>query len=270
MRTFIIFFVMFGMAVSLQAQEATYRYEKGKEYKYLIEQTGLQIQEVQGQSSTSNSEITISAILTVLDKLENGNQRMQMLVENALAISEGQGQTQTLGSEAAGKSVIFELDPAGDIADVDTAIMELEPQTRGIVMASTNIFPTIDVSKLSVGNTWETTKLDTAGTEEAQVITETERTYKVKAEKEINGHKCYEISVTSEADIDGKQIYGDQEIMVSGTREGKTKIYYGIEEGIIVKIEADINTDQTLMVTANNMRVAITGNQTIKVELVSP
>ncbi|MDT8323890.1 MAG: hypothetical protein RRA94_07270, partial [Bacteroidota bacterium] len=225
MRNVIILFAIVAMALPAQAQDALYGYEKGTEYKYLIEQTGLQIQEAQGQSRTSNREITISSVLTVEEKLDGGHQKMKMLVENALAIIEGPQQTQTLGPEAAGKSVIFELDAQGDIVDVDSSVMELEPETRGIVMASTNIFPTFDAGKLSVGSEWESTEIDTAGDGgETEIITETERTYTVKGEKEINGHKCFEIHIASEADIEGKQVMGEQEIMVSGTREGMTKV----------------------------------------------
>jgi hypothetical protein len=270
MRNVIFLFALLVLALPAQAQDALYGYEKGTEYKYLIEQTGLQIQEFQGQSRTSNREITISSILTVEEKLDAGHQKMKMLVENALAIIEGAEQTQTLGPEAAGKYVIFELDAEGDIVDVDSSVMDLEPETRGIVMASTNIFPSFDASELTVGNEWESTEIDTAGDGETEIITETERTYNVKGEKEINGHNCLEIHIASEADIEGKQVMGEQEIMVSGTREGTTKVFYSPEERILVKIEADINTDQTLLLTANNMRVAITGNQSVKVELVSP
>ena len=102
MRHFIFLIVCIAMTAPAFAQDALYGYEEGTEYKYLIEQTGLTIQEYQGQSRTSNSEITISSVLTVMEKLDAGHQRMQMLIDNALAISEGGDQTETFGPEAAG------------------------------------------------------------------------------------------------------------------------------------------------------------------------
>ena len=270
MRMFMSLLLLLAVAMPALAQDATYRYEAGKEYKYLIEETGLQIQEFQGQSRTSNTETTISTVLTVEEALENGHLKLKSLVENALIIAEGPEQTQTLGDEASGKSVIFEIDERGDIVDVDSSVKELERIARSVVMGTMRIFPALDKEKLTLGNEWEVEEADTSGSGESQIITESESIYKVKREKEINGHACLEIVIETEADFEGKRVAGDQEMMISGTQESKTKLYYSPSEGIVVQIESDTNSDQTLMLTMNNMRVPITGNQTVKVTLVSP
>jgi hypothetical protein len=65
----------------VNAQEAAYRFEKGKEYKYLIEQTNLTLQEIPGQTVTTSTEVTMNVVYTLLEVLENGNLKMQATIE---------------------------------------------------------------------------------------------------------------------------------------------------------------------------------------------
>ncbi|MCB2203949.1 hypothetical protein KQI65_04315 [bacterium] len=270
MRNLIYLFVLLVLALPVRAQDAIFRYEEGVEYKYLIEQSGLTIQEVQGRSITGTNETTISSILTVVEKLDGGDLRLNMLIESALAISEGPETTETSGTESAGKSVTFTLDADGHVSDVDTSIRALAPKTQTLLMLQLNIFARLDPEQLHAGGEWERNESDTTSSEEGtEIITETEKTYTVKAEKDINGHNSLEIIVETAQDIDGK-IVQNAEIMVSGKREGKGKYYYSADEGLVTKIDAELNLDQTLMVTANNMRIPITSTQSMKIELVSP
>lgn len=260
-------FLTVGLA---NAQEAAYRFEKGKEYKYLIEQSNLTLQEVPGQTITTSTEVTMSVVYTLVDVLENGNLKMQATIENALAINEGPNGTQTIGADMAGKSVIFEMSPNGPVVDVDSSIRKIESEGVMLLGGATSIFPRLDASKISEGSTWNTSEVDTSGSEESGwTFEETQRNYEIKGKKTVSGLDCFEVFLTSEAERDGKMIRGDQEMSISGTRNGKGTIMYSKEAGVIASFVAEMNMDQVVVIPANNMRVPITATQNIKIELVN-
>ncbi len=270
MKHFLTLLLCSVMVVSIaHAQDAAYRFEKGKEYKYLIEQTNLQLQEVPGQTITINSEATISAVFTLLEVLDNGNLKMQATIESALMINEGPNGSQTIGTDMAGKSVIFEMTNAGKTVDIDSSIRQIDSEGTVLLIGATGIFPRLDAANLTDGNSWTSSEIDTSGSGEGIIIEETNREYAIKGKKAVNGIDCYEISLNSEAERDGKMIRGDNEMMVQGTREGAGTIMYGFGEGILVNFEAEMNMDQTIVVSAQNMRIPITGTQNIKIELIT-
>ncbi|MFA6234724.1 MAG: hypothetical protein WC824_11140, partial [Bacteroidota bacterium] len=245
------------------AQDAAYRYEKGKEYKYLIEETSLTMQEMPGQTISINNETTISAVYTVLENLENGNLKLQGTILNALVISENPNETKTLGNDMIGKSVVFEMEPRGEVVDIDSSIRKIDSEGVGILISATNIFPKLDASNLKVGGSWSTNESDTTGEGDNGIIEETERNYQVKGEKTVDGVDCLEIETTSDSNIEGKMVRGDQEMMITGSRKGKGTIMYGVKEGILVGVAAEINVDQVIVLPANNMRIPITATRNI-------
>lgn len=267
MRTTITAIVLLLVAAGLSAQEATYRYEQGKEYTYLVEGSSMQIQEVQGQSITVTSETTISGVLTSQEALENGHQRMQLLVNNALIIRETPQGSQTLGAEVGGKSIQFEIDHKGDVVDVDSSLKDYDDESIGILRGMLNFFPTIEKDQLSEGSEWEANGVDTSGSGESKTVIEYERFYAVTGQKETEGVQCYEVTITTESDMDGKLVRGDNEMMITGNIEVKAKAYLAVESGVLVSLEADINTDQVIMIPSNNMRIPITENRTRKITL---
>lgn len=258
--------VVIAMTATMSAQDATYRYKDGKEYKYLIEETGLTIQEVPGRTDNINTESTITSVLTLLEKLDNGHQRLQMTIESALVISENPRETNTFGGDAAGKSVSYEIDNTGDLVDVDTTIRDMDNESRSILMGAANVLPSFDAARID-DEEWTVEEVDTTGEGESQIIRESETTYQVKGMKEVNGYNCHEISIETETESDGKLVRGDQEMMLSGTQEGKGTVYYSAEKGLLIKMEFEVNGDQTIMFPSNNMRIPVTSNQVAKVEL---
>ena len=258
--------VVIAMTATMSAQDATYRYEDGKEYKYLIEETGLTIQEVPGRTVNINTESTITSVLTLLEKLDNGHQRLKMTIESALVISENPRETNTFGGDAAGKSVSYEIDNTGDLVDVDTTIRDMDNESRSILMGAANVLPSFDAARID-DEEWTVEEVDTTGEGESQIIRESETTYQVKGMKEVNGYNCHEISIETETESDGKLVRGDQEMMLSGTQEGKGTVYYSAEKGLLIKMEFEVNGDQTIMFPSNNMRIPVTSNQVAKVEL---
>ena len=110
--------------------------------------------------------------------------------------------------------------------------------------------------------------MDTIGDGDSYQITELERECSITGRKEVRGFDCYEITIVTEADIDGKRVQGDNEMMISGTKEVKATAYYAVKEGILVSLEAEVNGDTVLLISANNMRIPITSNQVLKITLV--
>ncbi|MBN1449226.1 MAG: hypothetical protein JXA28_14965 [Bacteroidetes bacterium] len=267
MRTTTMILLVFAIAATTSAQQPTHQFEEGKDYTYLIEQTGMQIQEMQGQTINVSSESTITLKLTLLEKLENGHQRMRLTIDNALVISENPEQTRTLGANAAGKSIDYEINLVGEVVDVDSSLRTMDEETQQILGGVISILPTFKAESVSENAEWTESELDTTRRGEGRILTETETQYTVKGRKEINGFDCFEIHITVESESDGKLVNGQQEMMITGTQEGKGSIAYDPEKRLVVKMELEINGDQTIMFPANNMRIPITSNQVVKVEL---
>lgn len=253
----------------LQAQEAAYRFAQDKAFTYTIEQTNMTLQEAPGQTSTFNSELTMRVSYTLLETLANGNLKLQVTIDNALAINEGPNGTQTLGADMAGKSVVFEMNGSGEVVDIDSSIRAIESEGAGLLAAAAQIFPRLDAAKIRDGGNWEVTEKDTSGNEARGFIyEETEREYSIAGKKTVAGFECIEIALKSESESDGKMVNGEQELTVTGKRNGTATIMYAPEAGIITSFEAELNTDQVIMLPAQNMRVPITATQNVKILLV--
>ena len=252
------------------AQDKVYRYEKGKDYKYLLEETNMTIQEVQGQSMTSNTESTVSSVISIKDVNEAGNMTATVTIENALILVENDNGTQSYGNDFTGKFISYTFDHLGDVVDVDTNTTKLlEGPAASTLSRMSDLLPKLDASKLSVGSSWNTSKVDTSAQGENSTIVETETKYSVLGKKQVKGFDCLEISITVESEINGTMVRGDQEMSISGTREMKGTIHYAVAEGVLVAMNADTTSDQVVVLAAMNMRVPITSTSNLKVELVT-
>ena len=250
------------------AQDAAYRFEPGKAYKYIIEQTNLQLQEMPGQTVSINSELTMGVTYTLLETLENGNLKLQATIDNALMINESPQGTQTIGADMAGKSVIFEMKTNGATVDIDSAIRNIDSEGVGLLVGATSVFPRLDAAKIAAGGSWSVEDADTTGEGEGIIVEETTRNYSIKGKKTVEGHECLEIALESESEREGKMIRGDQELIVTGSRNGTATMMYAAEKGLLVAFDAEMSMDQTIVIPSNNMRIPITGSQNIKVEYI--
>lgn len=251
-----------------QAQDKLYRYEKGKDYRYILEETGMTIQEVQGQSMTSNNESMVSTVISITDVLENGNMAATAKIENALIVIEANNNTQTLGNDFAGKSVNYVFDPMGDVVDVDTnSTKSLDGPAANILQRITDLLPKLDLAQLTEGGSWTRTRQDTSGRGDAKTYVTTNSSFKVTGKKKVGNYECLMIATESEAKVEGTMIRGDQEMNINGTQEAKGTIYYAPAEGLLVEINMETTSDQVIVVSSMNMRVPVTSNATMKLEL---
>ena len=259
-------FLTVGLA---HAQDAAYRFEPGKAYKYIVEQTNMQLQEAQGQSMTVNSELTMGVTYTLLETLENGNLKMQATIDNAIMINESEQGTQSIGADMAGKSVIFELKSNGQMVEIDSSIREIDSEGVMLLVGAAGVFPRLDAAKIAAGGSWTVEDADTTGEGEGIIVEETTRNYEVKGRKDVEGYDCAEVLLESESEREGRMIRGDQDLIVNGTRNGKATMMYASKEGLLVRFDAETSMDQTIVIPSNNnMRLQITGTQNIKVEYV--
>jgi hypothetical protein len=258
------------MASAAQAQERVYRYEKGKEYKYILEETTMTLQEVQGQTMTSNIEALISNILSIEDVDAQGNITATTKIDNALVIIESGDNTQTLGGDLAGKSVSYTFDHLGKVLSVDTALLrEMDNQAAQYLKQTTSTLPKLNAEKLSVGSSWKTSRIDTSGQGESRMITKTNSSYSVKGKKKVKSFECLEIAVESKSDISGKMVRGDQEMTIKGDRNSKGFIYYAPAQGLLVEVSTETTGDQVIVLSGMNMRIPVSTSATSKLELAS-
>lgn len=248
------------------AQDAAYRFEEGKEYTYLIEETNLTIQEVQGQTMTQNTESIIRATYKLLELLENGNLRMQAKIDNAMVIVESPSETKTIGGDMTGKTVDFEIQSDGKLADIDESIREIEGDGIMVLIAATNIFPELESKNLKEGGEWKTSKIDT--TAGGSITNDQSFEYTVKGRKDVNGVDCLEIAMKTSAKQKGTISRGDQDMSLTGSQDGTATILYSNDLGVTVGYESDVTVDQTIVIHGNNMRVPVTATKSLKIELV--
>lgn len=249
------------------AQQHIFRYEVGKDYTYVLEETNMSIQEVQGQSMTQNSESTVSATIKLSGIADNGDMSMNVKINNALVIVEANNQTQTLGSDFGGKALNLVVDQKGNVVDVDTTNADEAGQAGSLIVQIGEMLPNLTKGTLEVGQSWNSHDVDTSGSGDNLMLVETERKYTVKGKKEMKGFDCLEIGVTVDAEIEGTRVNGDNELQIKGTREGKGTLYYAPAEGLFVAMNMEVTTDQVITVMGMNMRVPVTGSSTVTFEL---
>ena len=255
------------------AQDAAYRFKPGRQYNYLLEEASTSIQEIQGRVMTSSSEKTLSLTLEVNKVLDDGNMDMTMTANSALIINESPQGTQTSGEKLAGNSVDFTLSDDGEVVAVDTAKLEqqdLDELGQSLLISFANsVFPRLKAENLEVGGSWERVESDTTFRGGGEIFKETESEYTVDRKEELNGFDCLVIKVEANVDIEGSMVQGGQDIQIIGGMEAEGEIYYAPEEGILVKFETEIVGDQTLVVSSANMRIPISSNSTLTIELLT-
>ncbi len=131
---------------------------------------------------------------------------------------------------------------------------------------ATDIFPTLDPTKLAVGENWSTTDSDTTH-RSGEIITNTEKEFNAVGTKSVDGMECLEIEVKTSSEVEGKMVNGEQELMLTGSSDGKGTILYALKEGILVSHVSEHTMDQTIVFPANNMRIPITSTMNIKIGL---
>ena len=263
MRISLTLTFLVALLVPLHAQEAMYRMEAGKEYRYYLESSSSQIQEYMGQVMNGSQEVNIAAKIKVDEVLEDGSMKLTVTCESAMINSESPQGSESLGSDWGGKFVKLVLTSKGEVSDVDTTIAEADADAARTLIQLVTMFPTLDRDKLSVGNSWEKSKVDTAGSEENQILTESDSKFSIKNMAEMQGKNCYKIEVKTEADISGKLAQGN----LVGTRESDGVIYYSGDDGLLVKLEAEVSTDQTLSLSDGNTRIPMSTSVTVSLEL---
>jgi hypothetical protein len=269
MKHAILLCALFVLAGAVHAQEAIFRYEKGKEYKYLLESSETQIQEVQGQTMNMSSETTVSATYKVDEVFPDATRKGTWTIEKAMLSQESSdGNSRTMGKEMAGATLVYTMDLKGDVADVDTVASKADGPAAGVLMMLANILPGLDVTKMKVGEKWSSVKTDTAGEggSDNYTIQKRKNDFEVIATKDVKGRNCLSINVVGTSEIEGKMSRGDQDITITGEGSSKGTILYDAKDGILAQMNIEVTQDRTAVV-GGNMRIPISSSTTISMEL---
>lgn len=258
-------------SLQLHAQDAIYKLEKGKAYKYLTEMTVAINQEVMGQTMNISVDGTLTNTLTVTDVLPNGNYQVNNGIESALITVEMPQGTQTIGNDLVGKIFKSELTPSGVVVSKDTLPKDINPQNAQIMHRVYETLPDISGAKgqkLAVGTSWSVTKSDTVEAR-GKMIRDSKAKYTVAEVTKLNEYDCVKINVEESTESNGTMSQQGMELTVSGSGSSKGVYYFAQNEGIFLKGEIEQNEEQTIMVPSQgNMRIPVTQATTMKIELV--
>jgi len=267
LTTTIVVFLFLSAAGT--AQDAVYRYEKGKEYKYFAEMKSEMIQEHMGQTVNVTIEGTSSFAVLVDNILENGDMHVTQVIDNALLIIESPQDTKTFGSDLAGKTFGFTMKNNGEIVEKDSIEESGKSESKDIVRQLQGMFEKFEAGKLIVGSEWEAVRIDTSGTgEEDEIIAEKTTLYKVVGTETKMDRECLHIALVTESELEGTMVRGGQEFLLIGEQKIKGTIYYDQKEGIILESSEEQSSESTISDPGGSMKVLLTAITTSKLEFI--
>lgn len=270
MKRMYLFIALLTISASfLTAQQGVYRYKVGQPYKYISESRNDMIQDMAGQTFTITIEGTGSMTFTVSSIDENGAMKATTMIENVLVMIESPQETKTFGNELAGKSFGFTLQSNGKVMDRDEAWKSLPAEQSQTISQMLQIFPLLDPSKLSIGESWESNTIDTTKGEGMELVANTTTKFNVKGKKTVKERVCLEILFDGKTKSSGNMTRMGQDFIISGEQDAKGVLFYDAEDGIMVELNTDNSGDQAITSPTNTMmKFNITTSSNSKVEYV--
>jgi len=251
------------------AQNGAYRFQPDKTYKYLCENKSTIIQEAMGQSATLSVEGTVGTVYRLDSRLANGDMHVFSTVENAIAIVESPDGMKTFGADLTGKQIGFTMRSDGEMLDHDSITFKVENESEGLLSQISQIFPQLNVEKISNHEGWEVKSIDTSDlSEDNLILTTSTSKFEVKGMKSTKNRECVEIALHKESEIEGHIVRGGDDLNLTGTQTSDGTILYDAAQGILFEMTLEQTGDQTIAKSGSSMKMTMTSSGSTKVEYI--
>ncbi len=256
-KTFVLFIALIMMSVlvtDIQAQETfklTYKFEKGKNYRYKEMTDGKIKQEMMGREikMTSGSETVNKFEVDNIDK--SGNITLIFSAETATMTSKTpMADTTLVLTELIGKRSKLMLSPVGKIQTretIDTVVFR--SRMAGSAQRDIIKFPVFSDQALKIGDSWKSIFVDTVEQMGGKIVMTTEVGYKLAGKEKKLEKDCLRIEFSGNISTEGKASMQGIDLYIEGSGKTNGLIYFDHKAGLLVSEEADSDTETTMATT---------------------
>jgi hypothetical protein len=247
----------------LTAQDALsleYKFPKGKIYRYRTVTNNSMANEMKGFSTTTNSSSNSVAKFTVEGITPNHSFVLLASIDSFLTLVNGQPAAGP-SADIVGKRTRLTVSKQGEIERreiIDSISVNGFDMNK---MQFTGILPLLPEKKISAGNKWSTTKIDTMVFFGIAMINKTTTDYTVTGTEKRNGRSCITINSTAVVSMSGSGQAQGVEATASGTTNSSGVYYFDAAAGLLIADESTTNgTTSITMQNGMSISMTMTGN----------
>jgi hypothetical protein len=266
-QSFLIFAV-FVLAVVSRAQEAVYRYETGKEYRYKFTFTEAQVQEMSGEAISSSRQATVFATYRVAEVLANGARKGTWTLDTAKVTEvSDDGEPRVTDKEMAGSILACTMDIKGKVAEIDSPACMAHGIAADLLVSVANSLPGLDVTKMKAGEKWalDTTSATGDGTPTNTMTQKQKSEYDVRGMEDSAGHPYLKVSMVGIIGMEGKTTQSGTVVSITGDGSVKSTVSYDAAAGVLLHAVLDISLD-TIAVIGGDQRMPLSSTSTTEIE----
>ncbi|MFN3135510.1 MAG: hypothetical protein ACK44H_08075 [Candidatus Kryptonium sp.] len=266
---FLAFISFFILSQFLYSQEVLLRFqpEKGKNFVYYLSSEGVLTQSAMGMEQVVNSKTETKFSYFIQDVSPEGNIEMIISVDT---IKTGvRAQTPPLDTsfvvpihlklkqvlDKYGKGISFEV-----VEMKDSKLLGMSG--RGIDKRSyshTVVFPERKISK---GDTWDFSYIDTTSNESGQTVVKARGRYTFDGVEKINDIECARLILSSNFAISGQGVIQGMNYGLEGEGKNIGKIWVDLKSGLLVRSET-VSEIETAMGISGQVEMTIPMSQKI-------
>jgi len=240
-----------------------YRMPEDQVLKYQMTSESVQNLEITGQSM--EIETSKAYGFSIKSKgMEENNHKLDFTIDSvAIHISGPQGGIPVDVNAVVGKSFNMTFSPLGeelDLAGAKTLKYSMGMQSKQSIAPDFQmIFPNLPGKLIEIGDTWPDKGTLDIGEDDSRVHIDMDIVNTLEGFETIDGLECVKIvsEVTGTVDGQGKQEGVD--LVTKGVLKGADTWYFAHKDGILVKMESDVDVDATITGTGpQNITIPLT------------
>lgn len=238
-----------------------YQMAKGSTYRYTITSDTKAKNQVNGQDMNSTSWSLFGVSIAVQDVGKAGEMICVVKVDTNLTKIDSPmlKDTNRVMKEINGKRARMTVSALGKT--LRTATIDTIPPVAGMQMAGLinpadivrRLFIEMPEQEMSIGGTWNQSRIDTTNAQGMKIITKPKMQYKVAGNEIVSGYDCLKITFEGTASVYGTGSRQGMEMVVDGTNKMKGTLYFAAKEGLLVSAQQSTTSDSNVSGTGEQM-----------------
>ncbi len=266
--------LVFGTyALAQESYHLQYKFTKGKNLTYKSQTSTDMTQEVMGREMKVNSEVNLLTSTSVENVDQEGTAAIIASLDSATIHSVMMGRDTTYTPAAMlGIKTKFNCTKYGNTSSMELLDSASDNNRMALQFSQggKSMFIHMPASDIKVGDNWTSSEVDTIKNFGGKILNTADYTYTLAGKEEKMGHNCYKIPFTSTNKIEGSGNMQGMELYIEGSGKSSGTVYINVDDGMIVYMENDLNSDLTMATTGQQkMIIPITQSTKTTVSLVS-
>jgi hypothetical protein len=264
---FILLCVALGAALPARAQEEftlRYKFEKGKNYRFIDSINVKSSQEMMGQEVKATSSVRAATGVLATEIGADGSAVLTVTPE-AMNISIHSSQMDTIitPKEMIGKRSRVTVSPLGTTSRrevIDT--VKFTGLTRQVAQRELVRFHVFPESPVKVGGTWKSVRPDTNASMGSNIVTIATIEYSVLGKEKKNGKEALKISYKGKVTVAGKGSMMGSDFFIEGSGSTGGTMYLDPASGLVLSEDSTLDMESTIALTGQQ-KMTIPSSQSV-------